>query len=346
MLNITVKEKFMSKLFRYKYPKRKSYIKLFKDKSTNQFMFYDYVEEDAFKLSRDEYVIARGLDGKTDPFTIDPKMPACRVREVLFNLKHIYKMTTKNRIERTDLFSWNLTLIDFKKTNKFSGLICRILTYFQLLLTIPITVLGVYLLLSADNFSYSLAYNFNFIEYFIGLIIFMLIGVIFHEAGHAISGVAFGAKLFEAGITFGVIGAYVMMSSDKKSVKSRMQRLQINAAGIQNNLLLSGVLMILAHNACGNLYYLLFGGSIMNLTLAFANMLFVRGVDGYYIVTEILEVEDDPVSTIKNAIKSRSFTNLSIKTGNIILLAAFLLVFICLLAIMVLLITKMFVPLN
>lgn len=328
----------MKKLSRYKYPKCRSYIRLFRSKSSNRFMLFDYIDEEAFEISRDEYVIARGLDGKTDPYAIDPQMSPFRVREVLYNLKNIYDITTKRRIERLGLFTWNFTLFDFKKTSGIIRFICRILTYFQLLLLIPVTAFGVYSLLTTDGFSYDFDYN----SYMLGLVVFSIIGIILHEAGHAVSGAAFGAKLFEAGIIFGIPGAYVMMASDKSRVKSRIKRVQINAAGIQNNMLLACFLLILAQNAGESIFYILYGGSIANICFAVMNTLLFSGLDGYSVIRELLGFEEDPITAIKNAVKSRTTAGLPTGIGNALRFAAFLSVFLCEVAILVLMISRLF----
>lgn len=328
----------MKKLSRYKYPKRKSYIKLFRSKSSNRFMSYDYINEQSFKLSRDEYVIARGLNGKTDPYAIDPQMSAFRVREVLHNLKYIYDITTKSRIERVSRFSWIFTLFDFKKPNPFTRLACRLLTYFQMLLLVPVTVFGVYSLLTAEHRSN----DFDYAAYILGMAVFTIIGAVLHEAGHAVSGAAFGAKLFEAGIILGIPGAYVMMDSDKGSVKKRLRRVQINAAGILNHLLFAGFLLILARNAQANILYFLYGGCIANMSCAVVNSMLFNGLDGCLAIKELMGFEEYPFTAIKNAIKNKTAQGLPTGAGNILRFAAYLLVFSCEVALLVLTTSRLF----
>ena len=279
----------MSKLFNYKYPKRRSYVKLYHSKKDGNYFFVDYMNEDKYWLTDDEYEIASRLDGKTDPLAIHPEWDRRYVKEILIKLKRYYDLTTKTRIEHNGRLETLITLFDIGKPKKSTRVFCLIYTYLQILLVLPITLLGIYSLFHMEEHDYSMLW------YFLGTVFFTLLGICCHEYGHAVSGIAYGAKVFEAGIMFGIpLGAYVLMESGKKFVKGRFERMQINAAGVENNLILAGVLSII----CGQvenieLYNLLYGGAIANLITGSINLLLVKGLDGCQIVQNFLGIDDD-----------------------------------------------------
>ena len=72
-------------------------------------------------------------------------------------------------------------------------------------------------------------FDYLWTGYFIGL----FCGLFFHELGHAFAGISYGARVFEMGVMvmYCILpGAYVLL--DRSTVKRRMQRVQVNVAGI------------------------------------------------------------------------------------------------------------------
>jgi len=279
----------MSKLFNYKYPKLRSYVKLYRSKKSGEYFFVNYVDEDKCWLTDDEYEIARHLDGKTDPFAIHPEWDRQYVKEILIRLKRDYDLTTKTRITHGGRLETFITLFDIGNKKKSARLFCLLRTYLQILLFLPITLIGIYNLFHMEEHDYSLLWCF------LGTAFFSLLGLCYHEYGHAASGIAFGAKVFEAGIILGIpFGAYVMMGNEKEFVKGRFERMQILAAGVENNLILAGVLSII----CGQvgstwLFNFLYAGAIQNLAIGALNLLLIKGLDGCRIIQEFLGIDDD-----------------------------------------------------
>jgi len=135
---------------------------------------------------------------------------------------------------------------------------------------------------------YSIEYDFAFWGSLLGLVI----GMVLHEIGHASAGVSYGADVYEMGFLrmyYILPGAYVMLNKD--SVKSRIKRAQINAAGIETNMLLVGIFLILSvvFNDIGGLF---FTAAVQNFLLAVVNLSIVGSFDGAAIISEFLGVED------------------------------------------------------
>ena len=75
----------------------------------------------------------------------------------------------------------------------------------------------------------------------LGQWIAIVIGAVLHEIGHASATLCYGGRVFEAGSLLQnyMPGAYVMI--DDKPVRKRLQKVQILAAGVEMNMLLSGI---------------------------------------------------------------------------------------------------------
>lgn len=129
-----------------------------------------------------------------------------------------------------------------------------------------------------------------------GCLIGLLSGMVTHELGHAVACLSYGGRWLEAGLMrSGILpGAYVML--DDSGIRSRLKKVQIALAGIEANLLLAGVLLILLPHLDyqgpgaawrGVMWYAAF----QNMFLAFFNLAFVQGFDGEQVISLLLGKE-------------------------------------------------------
>lgn len=83
------------------------------------------------------------------------------------------------------------------------------------------------------------------------------------------------------------IGAYVLI--DESEIKSNTKRAQINLAGVEMNLLLAGVLMILATfgNFLGPWKVALLFAALQNVFLVLMNLAFTEGLDGEHALSSL-----------------------------------------------------------
>lgn len=101
-----------------------------------------------------------------------------------------------------------------------------------------------------------------------------------HETGHLISGLAFGYKMYDAGILlFGIlpIGAYVSHQDKKDATKA--ERIQFALAGIEMNLIMAGTCLLLT-KLCSHLSFTMIMVANLNVVLAGINLLPTSGLDG------------------------------------------------------------------
>ena len=141
------------------------------------------------------------------------------------------------------------------------------------IVSIFIFVLGIY---SMASKGIGCGYSFNLWLYY-GLIVLSLA---FHEIGHLIAGLAYGYKISDTGLLLlGIIpfGAYVA-HEDKKDA-SKAEKIQFALAGVEVNLLIAGICLILA------LHFFQWSLTIVsvanvNFILASVNLLPASGLDG------------------------------------------------------------------
>lgn len=139
--------------------------------------------------------------------------------------------------------------------------------------SILIFAIGIYVTASEGKGS---GYNFSWWLYY-GLI---ALSLAFHELGHLVAGLAYGYKISDTGILLlGIIpvGAYVAHEDKKDATKS--EKIQFALAGIEVNLLIAGICLLLAMQ-----YYqwslTMFSVANVNVILAGINLLPASGLDG------------------------------------------------------------------
>lgn len=172
-----------------------------------------------------------------------------------------------------------------------ASVIPKILNFLLLVSFLPVLIYGFYLILDegiyfADDDNY-------FLNILLGYGLGIGGGVICHEISHAIACLGYGGKFFEAGVMMkGIMpGAYVLI--DDFGIKSRLKKAQINMAGIEMNLLLAGVMMILMVKVGASsclfrykiaMYYIM----IQNIFWALLNISFSEGLDGEHTISSLM----------------------------------------------------------
>ena len=115
----------------------------------------------------------------------------------------------------------------------------------------------------------------------------IITGAILHETGHASSALCYQGRVFEAGVLLQhyMPGAYVMI--DDTPIRSRLRKVQVLAAGVEMNILLSGIALFLCvYVPSSSTFY--FGAALSNLLLALLNLTFTEGLDGMAVMGKLL----------------------------------------------------------
>ncbi len=130
------------------------------------------------------------------------------------------------------------------------------------------------------------AYRFNRWLYYI----LVVCSIALHEAGHLIAGLSYGYKISDTGILLlGIIpiGAYVAHEDKKDATK--FEKIQFALAGIEVNLLIAGICLLLAIQYYRLSLTMLFVANI-NIVLVGINLLPTFGHDGESALSVVCEV--------------------------------------------------------
>lgn len=288
-----------------KYPQLNGWL-LYKKLDENNYEVKDCRASTFYKFDIDEIRFFRQLDGKTDPYSIDTPMCELEIRRLLRFLKQ-NEITRSSRIQKSFL-SLNISLFKIK-CSKRGRKIAFALNFLLMISFLPVFVFGLSFLLN-----YSTQLNIQGFEIITGSIFGMLVGLLLHEVGHALAAAGYKAHLFEAGLIIGLTsGAYVALDYD--NIKRRCRRIQILGAGVEMNLLLTGVSCILSVFIYSQSSFF-FAIAWVNFVLAVINMLCISGLDGCSIMDELIGTKSILFNAIDFVFDKDTRRNL-IKHGDI-----------------------------
>ena len=279
-----------------KYPKRSPYLK-FKRTSKDEYCIEHWLFEKSYKVDRETARFLWRLDGKHDPYALMPDRRSSEVRELLDELGDNLLLASRRQFLPLGLGSC-LYPLSYMYPNKRIRQIGGIINFLLMLLCVPMLALGLHMF---REMSYLCFYSWG--QYFTGMGLGLIAGLTLHELSHACAGLAFGASVSEFGVGthhFLPIG-YVLM--DQEPVAGRFRKAQINAAGIEMNLILFGVFMCLMTLGVGDSFIMYMAGFI-NLGMAVINALPLDGLDGLNILSDLLG-KKDLLSYAKRVIRRR-----------------------------------------
>lgn len=285
------------------YPQLVNWAKIRKNEN-GSYSIKDFIYGDEYKISKDEARFMIQLNGKTDPYAINSSLTENDISEVLEVLDGL-GFLREGRFISKSLFEIIYTLWIPHITKKFR-IAAKIINALLRVLWLPVPVISLIMLPNA-------AINDDFFQFMSGLVFGTMAGMVLHEFGHMFACLAYGGRVFEAGVILKWLmpGAYVMI--DTSPIKVRMQRIQVDAAGIEMNILLAGIFGIIA--CCLYEYGSFFAAAaINNLVLGLMNLMLISNLDGMNIMGELLGIEGF-VEKAKKALKSRKFRKTLARKG-------------------------------
>lgn len=259
-----------------KYPMLNNWLTFHKI-NKQEYKVIDHLQEVQFAMDHSIVIFAQRLDGKTNPYRIDRTLSRQYVNEMLSALYENGLLRTSNVLEAsTGKYLYTLWI---PKWNAFTRCIARVVNVLLLTLWFPLLIIG--LVFFVNNF-----YRIDFTLMGFGNILGTVIGIVMHEIGHACAGISYGARVFEFGI--GIQGilpcAYTLMDCDKCKC---MQRVQIYAAGVEMNFLITGLCLLLA-TCIPRIGGILFMAGFSNALLGLINLMIVEGLDGMSVFLNLL----------------------------------------------------------
>jgi len=291
-------------------------------KGNNTWVIFDPVADKYFRISEKEYIIVNqfyknsALDEILERVKIlDPDINKTHVLKVisflrnsnllqvsykvtehqLLKMRFLKQKTLPSKLMSSYLFFriplWNPD--DF--LNRTVDYIKIIFNKWMLLLFFIISICGyVSVVVHWQKFASTIISTLNYsglIKYGITIIILKL----FHEFAHAYSAKILGIRVRKFGIGFIIFfPRFYTDITDSWRLKSRRQRMLIDAAGIIIELLLGGVAALVWLNsgpgAVNTIAYFVFAVSIINTVLVNGNP-FIR-YDGYYLLMDFLNIDN------------------------------------------------------
>ena len=296
-----------------KYPKLINTL-LYKKINESTYLVKNSATNDEFELGINIVKLMNCLDGKTDPLAVNSCLSDCEIKDTVDWLWD-NNLVTKTNVEKIGFLTYGITLFKIRASQK-SKKVSRILNLLLMINFLPVFIVG---LIFAKDLYYTID-NTSWL-YIIGNYVGVFLGLILHECGHAVAALAYNAHLFDCGILLGIMpGAFVEI--DDEHLKSTLKKVQISAAGIEMNLLISGASMIFM---CffRSVLSLFAGVAIINLVLALINLLPIIGVDGLEIVDKL--IGSDFILYSGLLLKDKSFIKDSYSEG----ITGFMKIFFC-----------------
>ncbi|MCM1363746.1 MAG: M50 family metallopeptidase [Faecalibacterium sp.] len=292
------------------YPKLANWIR-FKKVSENEYIAKNLLSNTEYKLSAYAVWFIRQLDGQKDPHEIDKNIPKNDCDMFICRLRNKDIIRDKRFLSKS-LLDFYITLWQPK-----IGLLSRVFSFFiNLILLVsflPMLVFSLYYFINNIN---DLSGDYILIGSYFGL----FAGMFFHEFGHILACLANGGRVFEMGIGFHFFlpCAYVLLNSN--SIKSRLKRVQVSAAGIEMNFLLASIFLIMSVHFYEFSGFLL-GAAVNNAFLALINLSFANGFDGMAIMQELLGIDglvDKAKQTLSSEYRRRMLRNKGISGKAVI----------------------------
>lgn len=193
-------------------------------------------------------------------------------RRILPKLKKNGLVRTSRFVQDDGIFN-RFILFPIANRMQASRLVFKAINAALPAVSILIFAIGIYATASEGEDS---GYNFSWWLYY-GLI---ALSLAFHELGHLVAGLAYGYKINDTGILLlGIIplGAYIAHEDKKDATKA--EKMQFALAGVEVNLLIAGICLLLATQ-----YYqwslTMLSVANVNVILAGVNLLPASGLDG------------------------------------------------------------------
>lgn len=264
------------------YPKRSHYLIFFRE--GDETIMKNAITDEMWSIPESVAAFIKCLDGNTDPYCL--QCDGFDVEDIL------------TFMEEEELFDDGERLVDIDAGNKMLGLwfpdiderhreAGSIWNQALIILWPIVLTFGLWIFISDSYYFVDGDLWYSMLGFYGGVVV----GIILHELSHVAAALDYGGTVFEIGVMILNFcpGAYCLLDSD--NVKNRFKRAQINAAGVECNLLLCGLclcLLKLQIIPSG----LLVCAAESNAVLAFMNLSFTSALDGNKVFEEFLGCPD------------------------------------------------------
>lgn len=262
-----------------RYPKWNNYCTL--KRKDDEVKITNHILEETFTLPIEIVRFGKKLDGKTNPYSIDKRLNRSMVCDLLKTLDAL-GCIRQSRVLSKSIGSILFSLYIPNKISPYMRIFAWFYNKALQISFLPMLIFGIsYFSNSSETGDGGM---------YIGIILGFVSGIILHETSHALAALSCPkGRFFEMGIGisyFIMPIAYALV--DVRQVKNRFQRVQVNLAGIETNIFLCGLFLLLA-GLCGSTFWEMFlGAAIQNGFLGLLNLVFSNGIDGANAMAELM----------------------------------------------------------
>lgn len=223
-----------------------------------------------------------------------------------------------------------ITLVSTKTTRK-KRIFSEMMNMLLMVMFIPVLVVGAYMVLNVEVIYHVDSAVISFIDDLLDdspvfniavtWIIPILLGCSLHELAHANACRACkGGRVYEYGILIGLIPGFYT-AADESGISgpgARFKKIQVMCAGVEANLLLAGISLILSC-LIYNLNGIFLTWAEINIMLCLFNLLFFNKLDGQHAIALILGLDErnDDFIRAKNVVRSRLMKKKLLKEGPV-----------------------------
>lgn len=260
-------------------------------------------------VSSDEMEFARKMDGRTNPLSIRGNRTVLETKILVKELENIGLLRNDGGVVSAGIGHYMRTLVRTKNT-RFKIVLSKILNTLLMSTFVPILLVGIYIFLNAELYGCVVPevivkivndqpalciWIFNYFS--------LVCGVAIHELCHGIACRAYGGRVFEYGIMINFLpGFYTLM--DETRIKTRLEKIQVLAAGVEGNALFAGCLLFLA-GTFPDLQSVFLVGALDNIGLTLINLLAIKGTDGMKILLLLIGINIEDIERIKHMTRER-----------------------------------------
>lgn len=268
---------------RTKYPNLNSWV-IVESESENTVHLRDLLFDEEYLFPAWIVGFIKKLDGKTDPYTIDSKLSRKVVDTIIQYLDEeslIY--WGKWRHFGTGTITRPIIVV---REKHYTRALARILNMVLACLWLPCLLTGGIAFAHHPHIG-----DLSSLQYYMVGVVIVLFAGLLHELAHAMASFAYGGIVVEMGVQVMWVfpGFYVAMNNDP--IPHRLQKIQTHAAGVEMNLLLAGVGLLLASKG-GVLEGVSFVFAVINTVLGLLNLTFFDSFDGCKIMGDLMGDED------------------------------------------------------
>lgn len=269
-----------------KFPRRSPYL-IFRRIARDEYRVKNFLYSETYRTNHMTATFLLQLNGKRNPYDLLPECRGDYVRQLIKDLEKCNMLAPpKKEPMSIGKGCWIFPLI-YCYPRKAHRRLAQIWNCILLLMFVPLLMQGIFI----RNGMMHLLHMQSKGEIYAGLLIGIGVGVLLHELSHTCATLAYGGRLFEIGVGIRLMMPLGYVLLDDSHIKSKFHRVQINAAGIEMNLLLYGVFICLIPTGFVS-SFTMYLAAVANLGLALVNLLPLDLFDGIRILSVIFGKKD------------------------------------------------------